>query len=66
MGGKRGKSCGLIFGGREFPSPISRVKVEVRNPETGEVRMAELECSVLPDKVLDCVLLGTEARRNSE
>jgi predicted aspartyl protease len=62
MGAKRERRCGLIFGGKSFLSETCRVKAEVRNPETGEVRTAELDCSVLPDKELDCVLLGTEAQ----
>jgi hypothetical protein len=44
-------------------SETCRVKAEVRNPETGEVRTAELDCSVLPDKELDCVLLGRGASK---
>jgi len=64
MGAKRERRCGLIFGGKSFLSETCRVKAEVRNPETGEVRTAELDCSVLPDKELDCVLLGTEAQAN--
>jgi predicted aspartyl protease len=48
----------VIFGGSKFRAPAGEVKVEVENPKTGEKRGAVLEAVVLPDKVLDCALLG--------
>jgi predicted aspartyl protease len=62
MGAKAERKSCLIFGGKNFLSDTCKVEVQVRNPETGEVRTAELDCSVLPDKELDCVLFGTEAQ----
>lgn len=62
LGVRAEKKGELAFGGRRFPTGLCKVKASVKNPETGEERSTELWCAVLPDRELDCVLLGTEAQ----
>jgi len=56
----RGKSE-IAFGGRRYSADTLEVDVEVRNPG-GEARRARLRCLSLPDRLIDCVILGTDAQ----
>lgn len=47
-----------VFLGRELKGDVGSLEVTIQNPETGEKRTRVLETIVLPDKVLDCSLLG--------
>jgi predicted aspartyl protease len=47
-----------VFLGREMKGELGFLEVTVQNPETGEKRTRVLETVVLPDRVLDCPLLG--------
>ena len=58
---KKGK-CELGLFGKKRLADLGEVDVCVRNPESGEERKGRLDCAILSDKEIDCVILGTEAQ----
>lgn len=57
-GVKMSKRARVVFGGRELQAKAGYVDVTVEGPKPGESRKSKLEVVVLPDKLLDCPLLG--------
>lgn len=58
LGIKRSGKVKVYFGGRVLKADVGLVKATIRNPDTGEERTSLLEAAVLPNKTLDCSLLG--------
>ena len=60
IGLKKIGKCELFFGGKRS-ADVGLAGVSIRSP-IGEERNAKLTCAVLPDEMIDCLVLGTEAQ----
>ena len=60
IGLKKIGKCELFFGGRRS-ADVGLARVSIRSPIRKE-RIAKLTCTVLPDEMIDCLVLGTEAQ----
>ena len=56
---KKGR-CEVFYGRKRF-ADVGSVKTLIKDPESGESRGATLDCIILPDEEIDCVILGTVA-----
>ena len=60
IGLKKIGKCELYFGGRRS-ADVGEAEISIKSPK-GEDRGSKLMCAVLPDEVIDCLVLGTEAQ----
>jgi hypothetical protein len=50
----------VVFGGKRYSTDVYEISVTLA--ASGKKRSAKLRCISLPDELVDCVLLGTEAQ----